>query len=332
MWPRLKDQVTEFVRKCHICQKQRIVQAKIHEPMLITDTPLETFDKVSLDTVGKFPTTPDVNKHILTMQDNLSKYCIAVPIPDISTTIIAQEMAKHLFSQYAAPRAILTDRGGSFISKLLRKLSKIFGVKQVNTSGFRPQSNGSLERRHAVLMDYIRTYAETYDDWDQFLPFAMFAYNTSLHEATKFTPFEIVFGKTARIPSSFPGPEKLETYGTYLQELILRLSEIKLIAAKNLFTAKEHSKENYDQEVEPSLGNVEDQLYVKREAKTHGALDNKPHGPYTLIKILGKNNAILEKPDGKLFQKHFNKLKLVHNLKLKFINRSFLLQKHHVHH
>ena len=50
--------------------------------MLITDTPVDTFDQVSLDTVGKLPATPDGNKHILTMQDNLSKYCIAVPIPD----------------------------------------------------------------------------------------------------------------------------------------------------------------------------------------------------------------------------------------------------------
>ena len=162
-------------------------------------------------------------------------------------------------------------------------------------------------------MDYIRTYAETYDDWDQLLPFAMFAYNISIHEVTKFTPFEIVFGKTARTPSLFPDPERLETYEAYLQELILRLSEIKLIAAKNLITAKEHSKENYGRKVKPVLGNVGDQVYVQREAKTHGKLDNKYHGPYTLIKILDKNNAILEKPDGKLFQKHFNKLKIVNN-------------------
>ena len=89
-------------------------------------------------------------------------------------------------------------------------------------------------------MDYIRAYAETYDDWDQPLPFAMFAYNTSVHEATKFTPFEVVFGKIARTPSSFPDHEKSETYGTYRQELILGLSEIKLIAARNLIAAKKH--------------------------------------------------------------------------------------------
>ena len=133
MWPGLKDQVTEFVRKCDICQKQKILRAEIHEPMLITDTPLDTSDKVSLVTVGKLPTTPDGNKHILTMQGNLSKYCIAVPIPDISATTVAHAIAKHLFSQYGAPRAILADRGGSFINNLLRKLSKIFGVKQIST-------------------------------------------------------------------------------------------------------------------------------------------------------------------------------------------------------
>ena len=69
----------------------------------------------------------------------------------------------------------------------------------------------------------------------------MFAYNTSVHEATKFTPFEIAFRKITRTRNSFPDPGKIETYGTYLQKLILRLSEIKLIAARNLITAKEHS-------------------------------------------------------------------------------------------
>ena len=47
------------------------------------------------DSVGKLLTTSDDNKHILTMQDNLSEYCIAVPIPDISASTIAHTLAKH---------------------------------------------------------------------------------------------------------------------------------------------------------------------------------------------------------------------------------------------
>ena len=64
------------------------------------------------------------------MHDNLSKYCIAVSIPDISAIRVAHAIAKHLFSQYGALRAILTDGGGSFINHLLSKLTKIFGEKR----------------------------------------------------------------------------------------------------------------------------------------------------------------------------------------------------------
>ena len=105
--------------------------------MLITNIPLDSFDKVSLNTVEEFPTTPDGNKHIPIMRDNLSKYCIAFPIPDVSATTIAYAIAKHLFSHYVVPRNILTDMGGSFIKKLLRRLSKIFVLAQVTKSGYR---------------------------------------------------------------------------------------------------------------------------------------------------------------------------------------------------
>ena len=114
MWPEIKDQVTEFVIKCDICQKIKIFKAKIHEPMVITDTPLDSLDKISLDTGGKVPDIPDGNKHILTKQDNLCKYCIVVSITNICTTTFVHTIADYLFSQYGPHEAILTNRGESF--------------------------------------------------------------------------------------------------------------------------------------------------------------------------------------------------------------------------
>ena len=142
--------------------------------------------------------------HILTMQDNSSKYCITVPIPDLKTTTIAHAVATTLFSRYGAPRYILTDRGRNFISKLMKHIERLFNVKQLTTSEYRPQTNESLERSHIVLTDYIKHYADDYDDWDRLLLFAMFAYNTSVHEYTNLTPYELVFGRVAKTPSSFP--------------------------------------------------------------------------------------------------------------------------------
>lgn len=49
------------------------------------------------------------------------------------------------------------------------------------------------------------------------VPFAMFSYNTSVHESTNFSPYGMVFGRPARSPSSFPDEKSLETYSDYVK-------------------------------------------------------------------------------------------------------------------
>ena len=45
-----------------------------------------------------------------------------------------------------------------------------------------------------MLRKYIQ---EKKEKWDDYLDTCSFAYNTSKHESTKFTPFEIMFGRKA---------------------------------------------------------------------------------------------------------------------------------------
>lgn len=87
--------------------------------MIITDTPTDTFDKVSLDTVRPFHLTPHGNRHILAMQDYVQKYYIEVAISDTTATKMAYAIAENSISQYGAPEAILTDRQSAFIGNLL---------------------------------------------------------------------------------------------------------------------------------------------------------------------------------------------------------------------
>ena len=54
-WPGMRNDIQNYIRTCNSCQNQKLVRTKTREPMLITDTPLEPFSKVSLDTVGPLP-------------------------------------------------------------------------------------------------------------------------------------------------------------------------------------------------------------------------------------------------------------------------------------
>ena len=126
----MKDDITEYLRNCTKCQELKLVRIKNREPMIITDTPIEPFAKISIDTVGPLLITPDGNKHILTVQDNLTKYCIAIAVPNTQAETIADALTGHVITTYG---------------KVMQQLSKIFKIDQVTTYGYQPQSNGALE-------------------------------------------------------------------------------------------------------------------------------------------------------------------------------------------
>ena len=133
-WPGLRDEISEFIQGCNSFREQKTIRAHTREPMFITDTPADPFDRQSLVTVGTLRATPIGNRHILTMQDSSSKYCIEVPISELKTTTMSHVVTTTLFSQYGAPRYLLTDRRGSFMSNLMEHPERLLNVKQLSTS------------------------------------------------------------------------------------------------------------------------------------------------------------------------------------------------------
>ena len=51
-------------------------------------------------------------------------------------------------------------------------------------------------------MEYLKQYTDIDNEWDEWLDLAMLNYNTCIKESSKHTPFEVVFGRIARLPSS----------------------------------------------------------------------------------------------------------------------------------
>ena len=77
--------------------------------MIITDTPGTVFENMSMDTVGPLPKTQKLNEHILTIQDNFTKYLLAIPRPNSLASTIADALVTKCICIFGSPRAILTD-------------------------------------------------------------------------------------------------------------------------------------------------------------------------------------------------------------------------------
>ena len=243
-WGNLKEDIQRRIQQCLKCQFNKLVRLKTKNPMVVTDTLGTVFDKLALDVVGPLPKTKNCHEYILTMQDQLSKYCIAVPLKDTFATIIADFFVKRFICTFGTPQVIITDQGQNFLGKLMTRVAKRFKIKKIRTTAFHLQSTGSLERSHHALGEFLKQYATVDQEWDEWIEVAMLNYNTCVSESTKHTPYEVVFGKLARLPSSDPLRESdlLPTYKGYLIDLVTRLSSIRTLIYDNLIDSKLRSK------------------------------------------------------------------------------------------
>jgi len=242
----MKKDIQNFIQKCRQCQLKKLTRIKTKQPMIITDTPGSSFDKVSLDIMGPLPIIPRQNIYILTMQDLLTKYSVAVPLQEATSLTIADAFVKNFICIYGAPKIILTDQGTNFLSSLIKNLTRKFNIKHLKA--YHPQSNGSLERSHHVLAEYFKTQINKDEKWDEHISLAMFSYNTSVHKSTGYSPYELVFGKISRTPSAYPPLEEETniTYQQYLTNLFNKIYDTQEDAKRHLIRSKERSKQYYD--------------------------------------------------------------------------------------
>lgn len=308
-WPTMKKDVQDFIKKCRDCQLKKLTRIKTKQPMIITDTPETAFDKISMDIVGPLPVTPQGHLYILTIQDLLTKYAVAIPLKETTSYVIAEVFLKHFICIYGAPRALLTDQGSVFFTSIMRNLAKRFRIDHYRTTAYHPQSNGSIERSHHVLTEYLKMYTNADANWDEHLPTAMFSYNTSVHEGTLYTPFALIFGRTPRLPSAVSISETRTdvTYEDYLNSLYDSIRNWQDAARKNLIASKEKSKKYYDRKINPQNFNINDQVYLLKEPRK-GKLADQYTGPHTVLGIIPPRNVKID---------YYGKTRIVHTDKLK---------------
>jgi len=163
-----------------------------------------------------------------------------------------------------------------------------------------------------VLAEYLRHYVkEDQTNWDQWVPFATYVYNTTEHTATKFTPYELLFGHPSVLPSALKGsPELQYNYDDYVSELRSRMQTSHQQAYQNLIRSKNKSKEYYDEATRALKLQVGDKVLLFDETVRRGRsrkLSAQWIGPYTITEI-DKVNATISR-GRKVTKVHVNRLK-----------------------
>ena len=263
--------------------------------MIITDTPNRALEKCAMDIIGPLPMTKYGNKYILSIQDQLSRFVILVALRDQTAETIADSFIKKYICIFGSPKVVLTVKGTNFCSKLIKAIAKRFKFKKIETTAFSPSSNGTLERAHHPLCEYLRNFTDKNTECDEILDLAQFHYNVSTHSTHKFKPYEILFGLPPRIPSQEPlqKSESIPTVENYLKKLIDNMREITQIAQENITSAKEKSKKYYDRYTKEVIFEIGDMVCMIRES-LKGKLEKDHYtGPFEILKVNEKSNITI---------------------------------------
>nr|GFB72995.1 transposon Ty3-G Gag-Pol polyprotein [Tanacetum cinerariifolium] len=175
---------------------------------------------------------------------------IPLPVPecvweDISMDFIegvAHEFITNVVRLHGIPSIIVSDRDKVFISNFWQTLFKLHGTNLCMSSSYHPQTDGQTEVINRILEQYLRCFvSDKPKKWVDLLPWAEYTYNTSVHTSTKFSPFEVVYGRLPpKLVPYIPGTASVQEVDEYLQDRDSLLKHLR----KNLLNAQDHMKAN----------------------------------------------------------------------------------------
>jgi hypothetical protein len=244
-----------------------------------------------------------MNIAVFVVVDRLSKAAHFGMLPTHFTAAkVAELFAIMVCKLQGMPRSIVSDRDPIFLSHFWQELFRLSGTKLRMSTAYHPQSDGQTEIVNKILQQYLRCFVHNKPkQWGLYLHWAEWNYNTAVHTATGFTPFQVVYGRTPpALPSYIPGSTQLQAVDAALIDRETVLQELK----QKLLKAQAVMKAAADQKRIPHKFAIGDLVFVKlrpyRQISVAGRrvhkLSKRYYGPFKLIRAVGEVAFQLELP------------------------------------
>ena len=145
------------------------------------------------------PVSQNSNRYLLVIQDYKTKWAEAIPIPNQTAARITTELIRVL-RRYGIPNFLNSDQARNFGSTILLETLNTFGVTKSHTTAYHPSGDGLVEQFNRSLLQMLQAYVQQHNDWEKYLPFVLYVYQTAAHSSTGVSPFELTFGCCAHKP------------------------------------------------------------------------------------------------------------------------------------
>ena len=165
-------------------------------------------------------------------------------------------------------------------------------IDKIRTTAFHPQTDGLVERVNRTLKSMLASYTnDNPTDWDNFLPYLTFAYNTSVQTSTNETPHYLLFGCDPIEPQDVVTLTRYRFVDDYNMIFLQHFHDARELARTHLILAQNRQKHNFDKtRTSVQTFNVGDDVLLQEMSLNVGKQEPKFTGPYTIVTKLSEHN------------------------------------------
>jgi transposase InsO family protein len=195
---------SEIVHTCEGCQ---FYARKTNLPTHALQTIPVTWPFVvwGLDIVGPLRKAPGGYTHLLVAIDKFSKWVEVRLITNLGAQQ-AMTFFTDIIYRFGVPNSIITDNGSQFTGRKFLEFCDKFHIRVDWAAVAHPQTNGQVERANGMVLEGLKP--RIFDrlnksgcKWLQELPTVVWSLRTTPSRATGFTPFFLVYGAEAVLPT-----------------------------------------------------------------------------------------------------------------------------------
>ena len=202
-WQGILADVAKVVKQCAICDRQG---ARFDQPTTeLQPLPIRgLFFRWGVDTSGPYAVTRRGNRYIMHAIEHFSALLVVEPMPSKEARDTAYAFQHGVLERFGACAEVLTDNGGEYMGEFQQMLTANF-IDHPHTSPNHPQANGLAERSVGTVKRALRAHCEdtlNITTWDEKLPFVSLAYNCSIQQSSRCSPYQLVYARTPVFPSS----------------------------------------------------------------------------------------------------------------------------------
>jgi transposase InsO family protein len=259
--------------------------------------------------VGPLWKAPGGYTHLLVAIDKFSKWVEVRPI-----TNLRAEQAVTFFTdivyRFGVPNSIITDSGSQFTGRKLLEFCDKFHICVDWAAVAHPQTNGQVERANGMILQGLKP--RIFDQlnksgrkWLQELPAVVWSLRTTPSRATGFTPFFLVHGAEAVLPTDLEyGSPRVRSYDEDTnqrarEDSLDQLDEACLVAL--MHSARyQQSLRRYQARKVRRWDFSEGDLVLRLRQDNRGRHKLSPpwEGPYVVVKVLKPGTYKLANEDG----------------------------------